>query len=56
MAISGGAISRAEMAMPPHRRWLQLPPASRLAQDFLAPDPDRAPVELPDPFNDQIGL
>jgi hypothetical protein len=27
-----------------------------LAQDSLAPDPDRAPVELRDPFNHQIGL
>jgi hypothetical protein len=35
---------------------LQLPTAPRLAEDPLAPDPDRASAELRDPINDQIGF
>jgi hypothetical protein len=40
----------------PHRGGLQVPIRPRLAEDAFAPDPDRAPTELHDPTNAQIGL
>ena len=55
----GAAISRAETAMPPTQ---SSPPSvttsacSSHGSGSPAPDPDRAPAELRDPFNDQTGL
>ena len=40
----------------PHRRRPQLPPAPRLAQRSLAANPDRHPVQRPDPICAQFGL